>query len=562
MTVGNFFSVNGGKKSSRPYRPCPFCGELKSRLTDHLKAKHRDEDEVKEALSLPKGLQDKAFNNLKKKGIFKANQEVMKNELDQSKLHRERKQGENKMKICSFCQGFFSADAFYKHKQYCSEAGVTGMKPSGLSVFLVTPDPAFEKAYKEDILNSFRDTDYGNLIRSDSWIKTYGSILYQNTEGSVKKIEKRLSLMSKLRRLAHLFLEFQKIAKKSDSQTSFESCSQMFDRRLIPLMQQAIAGLTIDEETGQVKNGLKVSLRYLLADVCNVMQAHYLILMEDRKAEEIQKFMHILKTIFPSFFKEAEETIITKRQAELRVPIKLPDRDSITKLRNVNKKVIKELSSDIQSKLSQNDFCRLRDALVCRLTLYNGRRGGETCRMRLTEFKDALEDKWVDQRKIQEFSEMDKMLLRESKIAYIRASKLAKLVPVIIPNDCWHALSLLSRTDARQDAGVNPQNEFLFPNTQNSMNHVIGFDCIARICEEAGLEKHLNATSMRHYVATEYALEDASKADRELFYKHMGHSEAINENVYQCPPALREITRVGKVLRQFDEANNGESLFK
>ncbi|RUS79961.1 hypothetical protein EGW08_012262 [Elysia chlorotica] len=35
----------------------------------------------------------------------------------------------------------------------------------------------------------------------------------------------------------------------------------------------------------------------------------------------------------------------------------------------------------------------------------------------------------------------------------------------------------------------------------------------------------------------------------------MGHSEAINRNVYQCPMAIHEITRVGKMLSHIDSHN-------
>uniref|UniRef100_K1PP70 Uncharacterized protein n=1 Tax=Magallana gigas TaxID=29159 RepID=K1PP70_MAGGI len=45
------------------------------------------------------------------------------------------------------------------------------------------------------------------------------------------------------------------------------------------------------------------------------------------------------------------------------------------------------------------EFCRLRDALVCRLTLFNARRGGEASRMTLEELQDALNDKWIDKSK-------------------------------------------------------------------------------------------------------------------------------------------------------------------
>ena len=94
------------------------------------------------------------------------------------------------------------------------------------------------------------------------------------------------------------------------------------------------------------------------------------------------------------------------------------------------------------------------------------------------------------------------------------------------------------------------------------MDHVIGWDGVDIITQEAGLERRMNATGMRHFIATEYALLDVAPRDRELFYKHMGHSEAINENIYQCPPAVREITHVGKILANVDSMNEGKNHLK
>lgn len=139
------------------------------------------------------------------------------------------------------------------------------------------------------------------------------------------------------------------------------------------------------------------------------MQAHYLFLMEDKKAEELQKFIHILNTIFSSFFQESEETIVTRRQADLRAPVKLTPKEDITKLRNYNRKVIEDMASYPYSVRSPNSFCLLRDALVYRLTLYNGRRIGEASRMTPAEFNDTIDDKWVDERIVQNLTETEKV---------------------------------------------------------------------------------------------------------------------------------------------------------
>jgi hypothetical protein len=112
--------------------------------------------------------------------------------------------------------------------------------------------------------------------------------------------------------------------------------------------------------------------------------------------------------------------------------------------------------------------------------------------------------------------------------------------------------------DVRKSAGVNTNKNFVFPNTKTFMSHVVGWDCVNRMCREARLHHNVNATGMRHFAATEYVALDVAPNDRALSFKHMGHSEKINENVYQCPPAIQEITHIGRFLEQIDRMNESE----
>lgn len=41
-------------------------------------------------------------------------------------------------------------------------------------------DSEFIIDFKEEVLESFRDFDYGDLIRNDNWIKYYGYFFYEN----------------------------------------------------------------------------------------------------------------------------------------------------------------------------------------------------------------------------------------------------------------------------------------------------------------------------------------------------------------------------------------------
>jgi len=56
---------------------------------------------------------------------------------------------------------------------------------------------------------------------------------------------------------------------------------------------------------------------------------------------------------------------------------------------------------------------------------------------------------------------------------------------------------------------------------------------------------------MRHFASTMYASLDIPESKRTAFYKHMGHSKAVNEAIYQAPLAEQEVLQVGTVLQQF-----------
>jgi len=49
-----------------------------------------------------------------------------------------------------------------------------------------------------------------------------------------------------------------------------------------------------------------------------------------------------------------------------------------------------------------------------------------------------------------------------------------------------------------------------------------------------------------------YAAMDVSDSDRHYFYKHMGHSEGINQHIYQAPLTGAEILKVGSWLMAMD----------
>ena len=128
---------------------------------------------------------------------------------------------------------------------------------------------------------------------------------------------------------------------------------------------------------------------------------------------------------------------------------------------------------------------------------------------------------------------------------------------MLIPLDTYDAIRKLVDPETREQAGVRKGNPYLFPSTQDSDGHISGWHAINSIAKQAGVANIalITATKNRHRISTLYASQDIPEAQRHVFYKHMGHSENINKNVYQSPLALMEITHVGKHLTSFDDGN-------
>ncbi len=214
-----------------------------------------------------------------------------------------------------------------------------------------------------------------------------------------------------------------------------------------------------------------------------------------------------------------------------------------------------KMQTYIQSEIqvaSQNfelsGYAWLRSLLVARLTLFNARRGEEGSRLLLEEWEDARQNKWVPNNTVKDVKDdVEQYLVGKFRLAYM-AGKGGKLVPVLIPIDCVRGIELL--VEKRDDFGISKENPFVFA-TKSSIGHCSGWHAVSTVCEAAGVPQ-INATKNRHRASTAYACLDMCEKDRRIFFSHLGHSEAINRDNYQCPPGLNEIEVMGRFLTSLE----------
>ncbi|KAJ8018484.1 hypothetical protein HOLleu_43501 [Holothuria leucospilota] len=543
-------------KYKKPDRKCPFCGKYYvEKLTRHIKLVHKDEERVKRACELPKQEMENAFALMKKEGILQANQLQMK--TDNPEYEREKRTTiENPLVICGLCKGFYASKFFKRHKTICQ--GDSCLQACSVPVSLVTPEFKVNQnisEFQREILCRFRSDEVGEICRNDPVIVSIGKRLWDKGRNKEdKKLEVRKSVMSDMRRLGSLYQCFkEQHVIHGTSSLKIGTARDMFQRGNFDCLSEAISAYT--EDGCELKSGLKIGLYYLLKKACKIVKATHLVQRQDGEASEIDSFVAILELNQNFLFGDAAYQINKNRQASLRKPAALPLEEDVTKLRNFILSVIKNMMTDNFIVWDSNNFRRLRDMVVARLTLFNARRGGEPCRLSIEEWREAMADEWIDQTRADAITDpIEKYMLTKLKITYQTGKGNNHLVPVLFPDDCVEAIKVLTSTEARSTAGVSESNGYLFPCVQMSPNHVTGWHALNSICDEAEVlnKARLTATKNRHRVSTIYASMDIPVSERPLFFKHMGHSSDINENIYQAPPAIMEITKVGRQLHQID----------
>ena len=101
------------------------------------------------------------------------------------------------------------------------------------------------------------------------------------------------ALRSKLRRLARLFIHFRNIA--SNAGREIKGCDEIFRTETIFLLDEAVANMTQDSESGEIKSGLKTELCSLILEICNSIYLTFSLKLEKQKVLEIMEFQQGLK---------------------------------------------------------------------------------------------------------------------------------------------------------------------------------------------------------------------------------------------------------------------------
>ena len=340
---------------------------------------------------------------------------------------------EKPLTVCSNCKITVMKYNFSRHKKLCQPASEESVISRPISTISISTE--YNEDYVTDILGKLRDDDVRNLIRKDSTLVLIGSKLFWAVRQKKDKyIEVCRDVRGNLRNLARLYSIF----VTYDITKKYDNAHDMFNRDNFDQLTKAIEAHTTNEDN-KLMPGLKANLYYLIKKCAKIVENHLFDKRQDQESEEVSKFLKSFESWKVYIFGDATYQLNKNKNVNLRNPNRLPNEGDITLLKNHATNKIAELS-DAYHVDDAHTYVVLRNMLCTRLTLLNGRRGGEPARMLIEDFQDAVNEKWIDQQRVSELDELEKLIVKNNKIAFMTGKGKNHLVPVVMPADCMQGL--------------------------------------------------------------------------------------------------------------------------
>ncbi|KAK3745627.1 hypothetical protein QZH41_011480, partial [Actinostola sp. cb2023] len=362
---------------------CYFCNKMVAKIARHLESSHNTVSEVAEALSFTKGSKErkKELERLRLKGNYYHNIKVLETKQGEIIPYRRSKL---KMKAtdfipCPSCLGFFKKDELWKHDKTCSfkneklqedEEGQKFKKIQEQSRILLLSqlEPRETKAMIQ-IKVTMKQDEISLVAKTDPLIVKYGEVLLERVGASRSR-----EVSQGMRELARLLLELQKNSPNDEC-----SLRGYFKPVAFDAVVCAVNSLCIGIPS------LALRLGHSIKKCIYVLKGQALRNKDTSIVEEVGYFEQLMTNEWNnkvSYHSLAELSNRSRNKINL-----LPLTNDLTLLRKHLLSQINILAKSLKANPSLNLWQKLEEYLICRLIIFNKRRGGEASKMLVKEYQ-------------------------------------------------------------------------------------------------------------------------------------------------------------------------------
>lgn len=527
---------------------CLYCHTLQSKFARHLTLKHKNEEDVKKFIHIPKGLPERKLiiDAIRKKGNFLHNTKAEYNTgiLIPSRLRQEKFNNIAEDYICcTNCKAFFSKKTIRIHFSKCDQThkkGVRNVTVAGRRLTGYIHNKA-EHVLRRVVFPVLRDDEITRSIKYDELVILFGNRLCDKytLDHQHDMIRAQLRLLGR----------FKLAIKAVDPHVNdFDSIlkPQRFDSAIDALRTVAHWDATIMWfETPAVAQNLVT----LIKKIANKSRTECIKVQDHEKKKNVEDFLLLWTEEVPILInkKALEDQITQKRQKKL----VLPSKEDIKLLFNYLKKEATICCELLQDKFDSAAWKLLNQCTLILIQIFNRRRAGEIERLKLVDYENKEKlDENINEDLCRNLSP-ETMQYAKQYVRLTLRGKLSRTVSVLLSPFIVEYIEILLKY--RKEASISSRNEYVFavPNTNSLKKHYIrACPLMRRFANDCGalIPSSLRGTDLRKHIATYTAMLDIEDNQVDRLANFMGHHKDIHKSIYRIPVPIAEMTDVSRLL--------------
>ncbi|XP_074468762.1 uncharacterized protein LOC141753956 isoform X2 [Sebastes fasciatus] len=524
-------NLRGPSRTSKNY--CYVCGKAVAKISRHL-LRHADEQpDIAEALALPKTSKDrkKLFDELRNRGNYQHNQEVLKNNSGELKLRRRPKTAVISTKThahCPHCKGMYGRKKMWRHVARCPSRTTTD-SATGDKTRVLGESPFSKRipAVVYKMLSAMKQDEIASAVQNDFLLRRlaqYLSETYGNNPRKHDYIRQRLREMGRLLLTLHekSIFSFEDAIKPENFCKTVEAVKDIacFDKKMHSYNKPSLA----------------LKLGHSLKKMCTIVLTG---------ADGNEQTMRDAKTFIKLCEKEWSELVSQTALASLGGrKVNKPSTIPFTRDVQVFYRYLETASASASESLKKYESPQVYSAL-CRVTLAQtsilSKCAPEVSKMTLKTFQERNYSTQV----------LSKHFIRINIV-----DRTGQNVAVLLTSELVSAMTLL--VNKREVCGVHMDNPFLFakPNSSpTSLYH--GANCIrafSSLCRAKNPE-HFRSVHLHKHIARVFQILNLENDELDHLAKLLGHDIRADRDYYRLPEAAVELAKISKLLLAMEKGS-------
>ena len=528
-----------GVKSKDKRNCCYYCGKHVTRISRHLMI-HGAEKEIIDIMSL-KSETEKSFylKELKLKGNFRHNVECLQKGKGNLIVMRSPRFENDASKFlpCSYCYGFLVRRELGKHCKICpyrpKNFDVPDPVAHGKLLVLPYMSCSSSEEVNKNVLMKMRDDLIKRRVEHDPLILAFGNTLLNKLRASHG--EKYVFVSHRLRNLGKLLLECERLGGHEIS--------------LLELLKPVNFDLTVSsvkhlcQGEGKPKSlGLRIG--HAIRKCCEIVRCQAIKLRNESQKKQAEDFLVLMDSewsdmVSSSLLRELYDLKLNKDTA-------LPVTSDLVKLTSFINDTLSSAIEDMIAIPCEENYFRLAKITLCKMIIFNKRRGGEVSRISLTDY--GMRSKWSSKKNEDIFnslSDLEKKLADRLDLMKVRGKR-GRHVPIILTPEVVQSMDLLVKD--RPYIGIKESNKYFFANKGDK--YIRGHDVLHEVIVKVNLRNPsaITSTNLRKYVATVTQIVALEKEELEWVADHLGHNIEVHRDFYRLQESTLEISKVSKLL--------------